>query len=180
MERKCVSTYNAQLSDLSLVPCFNMIVSNKWSVCPDVRAGLKTGFHAQRPIWYFAVLFSIFTRTWEVSDVTVKPLKNGHSKYIDETNIWMTTGSLMKGESIAKCKSGNWSWNPIFGLFESDRFTQVLLFCWTIIASGCFDIWWIFTIPIRKSLPNSRIKPQMYVRHSIMYEKAAFCKPDLA
>ena len=29
--------------------------------------------------------------------------------------------------------------------------------------------------PIGKSRPNSRIKPRMYLRRSIMYEKAAFC-----
>ena len=50
----------------------------------------------------------------------------------------MTNGSLMKVKSIAECSwsilqyfwhalSDNWSWKPIFGLFESGRFTQVLL-----------------------------------------------------
>ena len=47
----------------------------------------------------------------------------------------MTYGSLMKVESIAECilqyfwpaLRDNWSWKPIFGLFESGRFTQVLL-----------------------------------------------------
>ena len=33
---------------------------------------------------------------------TVKPVKNGHSK-IDKTKVLMTTGSLMKVESIAEC-----------------------------------------------------------------------------
>ena len=28
---------------------------------------------------------------------------------------------------------------------------------------------------IGKALPNSRIKPRMYARHSNMYEKAIFC-----
>ena len=44
----------------------------------------------------------------------------------------------MQIESIAECSpwsilqyfwpalSDNWNWKPIFGLFESDRFTQVL------------------------------------------------------
>ena len=44
----------------------------------------------------------------------------------------MTNGSLMKIESITECYfrpalSDNWSWKPIFGLFESGHFTQVLL-----------------------------------------------------
>ena len=55
----------------------------------------------------------------------------------------MTNGSLMKVESIAECfpcskgsilqyiwpaLSHNWSWKPIFGLFESGHITQVLLY----------------------------------------------------
>ena len=52
----------------------------------------------------------------------------------------MTIGSLMKVKSIAECSKGsilqyfwpalndNWSWKPIFGLFESGLFTQVLLY----------------------------------------------------
>ena len=48
----------------------------------------------------------------------------------------MTTGSFMKVKSFAECSlqcfwlalSGNWSWKPIFNLFESGRFTQVLLY----------------------------------------------------
>ena len=52
----------------------------------------------------------------------------------------MTNGSLMKVESNAECSpwsilqyfwpalSNNWSWNPIYGLFESGCFTQVLLY----------------------------------------------------
>ena len=51
----------------------------------------------------------------------------------------MTNGSLMKVENIAECSpwsilqyfwpalSDNWSWESIFSLFESGRFTQVLL-----------------------------------------------------
>ena len=67
---------------------------------------------------------------------TVKPVLNGHSK-INKTKVLMTNGSLMKVESIAECSpwsilqyfcpalSNNWSYNPIFGLFESGHFTQV-------------------------------------------------------
>ena len=54
----------------------------------------------------------------------------------------MTNGSLMKVESIAECDcspwcilqyfwptlSDNWSWKPIFDLFESGHFRQVLLY----------------------------------------------------
>ena len=52
----------------------------------------------------------------------------------------MTTGSLMKVESIAECSlwsilqniwpalNDNCSWKPIFRLFESGRFTRVLLY----------------------------------------------------
>ena len=67
-----------------------------------------------------------------------KTCVNGHSK-IDKTKILMTNGSLMKVEIIAECSpqsilqyfwpawSDYWSWKPIFGLFESGGFTQVLL-----------------------------------------------------
>ena len=52
----------------------------------------------------------------------------------------MANGSLMKVESIAECSNGsilqyfwpslndNQSWKPIFGLFESGHFRQVLLY----------------------------------------------------
>ena len=62
---------------------------------------------------------------------TVKPVLSGHSK-IDKTKILMTNGSLRKVESILQyywpALSDNWSWKPIFCLFESGRFTQVLLY----------------------------------------------------
>ena len=60
---------------------------------------------------------------------TVKPVYNGHSK-IDKTKILMTNGSSMKVKSFAECSpwsilqyfwpalSNNWSWKPIFCLFE--------------------------------------------------------------
>ena len=61
----------------------------------------------------------------------------------------MTNGSLMKLESIAECStysilqyfwpalSDTWSCKPIFGLFESGRFTQVLLYytCWKFVTA---------------------------------------------
>ena len=44
----------------------------------------------------------------------------------------MTKDSLLKVKSIAErswpALSDNWSWKPNFGLFESDLFTQVLLY----------------------------------------------------
>ena len=75
-----------------------------------------------------------------VSKTCVKrPLK------IDETNILMTHGSLMKVQSIAECSPwsilqyfwpalyDNWSWKPIFGIFESDSFTRF----YYIIKKSC-------------------------------------------
>ena len=56
------------------------------------------------------------------------------------TKILMTNGSLMKVESIAECSKGsilqyfwpalsdNQCWKPNLGVFESGRFTQVLLY----------------------------------------------------
>ena len=68
---------------------------------------------------------------------------NDHSK-IDQTKVLMTLGSLLKVKSIAECStlsilqyfwsalSYNWSWKPIFGLFESGCFSQVLLYLMTM------------------------------------------------
>ena len=68
-----------------------------------------------------------------------KTCANGHSK-IDKTMILLTNGSLMKVKSMAECSpwsilqyfrpalSDNWYWKHILGLFESGRFTQVLLY----------------------------------------------------
>ena len=36
--------------------------------------------------------------------------------------------------------SYNWSWKPIFGLFESSRFTQVLLFCQVLWSKVCENL----------------------------------------
>ena len=64
-----------------------------------------------------------------------RPLRNRQIK------ILMTKGSLMKVKSIVECSPwsillyhwpaliNNWSLKPIFGLFESGHFTQVLLYC---------------------------------------------------
>ena len=66
--------------------------------------------------------------------IAKRPLKNRSKK------VLMTTGSLVKVESIAECSlwsipqyfwpalSDNRYWKPFFGLFKSDRFTKVLLF----------------------------------------------------
>ena len=70
---------------------------------------------------------------------TVNPVLSGHSK-IDKTKILMTNSSLMKVENIVECSPGsilqyywpalsdNWSIKPIFNLFESGCFRQVLLY----------------------------------------------------
>ena len=83
-------------------------------------------------------LLTVNFRIQNLNYITVKPVLNGHSK-IDKTKIFMTNGSLMKVENIAECSpwsilqyfwpalSDNWSYKPMFDLFESDRFTQVLL-----------------------------------------------------
>ena len=72
--------------------------------------------------------------------ITVKPVLSGHSN-IDETKVLKPCGSLMQVESIAECSpwsilkyfwtalSDNWSWKPIFGLFDSGCLRQVLLYC---------------------------------------------------
>ena len=66
---------------------------------------------------------------------------------MDKTKILITNGSLMQGKSIAECPpwsilqyfcpalSDNWSWKPIYGLFESGRFTQVFLYS-TVLESS--------------------------------------------
>ena len=62
---------------------------------------------------------------------------------IDKTKILMTNVSIMQVKSIAECFQGSilqyfwpalsddWSWKPIFGQFESGRFTVIFvpLFC---------------------------------------------------
>ena len=70
---------------------------------------------------------------------TVNPVLSGHSKKA-KTKILMTNGSLLQVQSIAECSKGsilqypwpalsnNRFWKTIFGLFESGRFTQVLLY----------------------------------------------------
>ena len=71
--------------------------------------------------------------------ITAKPVYDSHSK-LDKTKILMTNGSLLKVKSIAECfpwsilqyfwpvLSDHLSWEPIFCLFESGHFTQVLLY----------------------------------------------------
>ena len=70
-------------------------------------------------------------------EYTVKPVYNGHSK-IDKIKILMVNGSLMKVESTAEFSPWSilqyfwpalsYNWKSICGLFESGRFTQVLLY----------------------------------------------------
>ena len=68
---------------------------------------------------------------------------------IDKTKILMINGSLMKVESIAErsswsiqqylwpALSDNLSWKPIFGIFETGHFTQVLLYFF--VAGLCLE-----------------------------------------
>ena len=74
----------------------------------------------------------------------------------------MTNGNLMKVESIAECSPWSilqyiWpalrdnSWKQFFGLFESDRFTQVLITvfntaCALIMADMVVLIFWLVTL----------------------------------
>ena len=72
-------------------------------------------------------------------EIPVKPVLSSHLK-IDKTKNFMTNVSLMEVERIAECSpwtilqyfwpalNDNWSWKPIFCLFESGRFTHVLLY----------------------------------------------------
>ena len=62
--------------------------------------------------------------------------------------------SLMKVEIFAECSpwsilqyfwpalSKNWSWKPIFGLFESGSFTQVLLY--NLVGLDAYILVWTF------------------------------------
>ena len=70
---------------------------------------------------------------------TVKRVLSGHSK-IDKTKVLKPCGSLMQVKRIAECSlwsilrffwptlSDNWSWKPIFGLFENGCLRQISLY----------------------------------------------------
>ena len=64
-------------------------------------------------------------------------MQNSHSK-MDKIKILMPNGSFMKVEIIAEyfwpALSENWSCKPICGLFESGRFTLVLLFIFLMLV----------------------------------------------
>ena len=67
---------------------------------------------------------------------------------LGDKKVLMTNASLMKVKSIAECSpwsilqyfwpalSDNWSWKPVFCLFEGDPFTQVLLYSYTSAAGS--------------------------------------------
>ena len=90
-------------------------------------------------VLWLQILKSTRPFLWWIWYDTVKPVLSGHSK-IDKTKILMTNGSLMKLKSIAECSpwsilqyfwpalNDNWSWKPIFGLFEGGHFRQVLIY----------------------------------------------------
>ena len=85
----------------------------------------------------------------------------------------MTHGSLMKVESIAECSpwsilqyfwpalSDNWSWKPIYGLFESGRFTQVLLYMGCV---GAFRPSQQFRLRIQDSAPGESLTSDLSIQ----------------
>ena len=128
------------LSAATLVLCVRLSLQSSWwgreswllcfNCLPDV---LKLGQNLKMLIFIVTIRLRL-----DLAECTVKPVLSGHSK-IDKTKVLMTNGSLMKVESIAECSpcilqyfwpalSDNWSWKPFFGLFESGRFRQVLLY----------------------------------------------------
>ena len=50
-----------------------------------------------------------------------------------ETGPWLTVSS-----DFWPALSDNWSWKPVFCLFESGCFTQVLLYTWSLWTVSCF------------------------------------------
>ena len=99
-------------------------------------------------------------------DNTVTLVWNGHS-IIDKTKILITIGSFMKVESIAECSfwsilqclwpalSDNWSWKSIFCLFESGRFTEVLLYHTRKRANGAILCWTKYTVKQSHEQPQT-------------------------
>ena len=86
-----------------------------------------------------------------------------------DIKILMTNGSLMKVKCIAECSpwsilqyfspalSNNWSWNPIFSLFESGHFTQILLYfinCSIPAVSKYFQAEWKAVWSLIRWLPQ--------------------------
>ena len=50
---------------------------------------------------------------------------------------------------LLTCISDNWSWKPIFGLFESGQFTQFLLFTKIPKSMTLINLWQMYNIPIQ-------------------------------
>ena len=75
--------------------------------------------------YMFKYTFCIKLIQHYVSKHTVKAVLSGHSK-IDKTKILKTKGSIL--QYFWSALSDSWSWKPIFGSFESSRFTLVLLY----------------------------------------------------
>ena len=104
----------------------------------NVTAAFCLFWHNYKSFWRWSPHW-IVTVVGGLAVYTVKPVISGHSK-IEKTKILMTNGSWMKVESIAECSPwsilqyfwpalrDNWAWKLIFGLFESGRFRQVLLY----------------------------------------------------
>ena len=118
-----------------------------WGHDPGVRLGgvwwsktLARGF-AMAPNRLRILVFNlIFGPVLSICNnrCTVKPVLSGLSQ-IYKKKVLKLCGSSMQVESIAECSpwtiqyfwpalSANWSWRAIFGLFESDRLRQILLY----------------------------------------------------
>ena len=82
--------------------------------------------HTQKSNW-----LPPFSETGKYSKTCVKrPLKNRQNKDLNDKCSLMKVKSIAEAWSILQyfwpALSGNWTWKPIFGLFERSRFTQVL------------------------------------------------------
>ena len=89
----------------------------------------------------------------------------------------MTNGGLMKVESIAECSPwsimqyfwlaliGNLSWKPIFGLFDSGRFRQVLLYLFNNFLLDSLPP--INNLSVKQGLPGmNQYQPRINVSYS--------------
>ena len=136
-----------KITPLWQVPFFQRMVHlfsyDKWTI-KRARPGnknliLEINFSSSYNMWNYRC--KLVNKYMVFGANTVKPVFSRHPK-IDKTQILMRNGSLMKIESITKCSP--WSilqyfWpalsnlvlKNIFGLFESGRFRQVLLY-WNI------------------------------------------------
>ena len=114
------TTMFALLLMVLLLFCCWFLTRNTQSIdSPKIRC-IDPSYRCTFHVWFYAFIchFTIFSLRF-----TVKPVQNGRSK-IDKTKVLMTTGCLMKVESIAECSlwsilqyfwpalSDNRSWKP--------------------------------------------------------------------